>query len=74
MDSTTGARASVPTTFHALGERVLVEQEPGLPPAEAEILQHNFHRPHLVKVSYARRSTAEWIFRSRIAGPVHFPG
>jgi hypothetical protein len=57
------------TTFPDLGAHVLVEREPGLPPVEAEILAHNFHRPHLVKVAYVRSPAAEWIFRSRIAGP-----
>jgi hypothetical protein len=56
-------------TFHDLGQRVLVERELGLPPVEAEILAHNFHRPHLVKVAYRLPQPAEWIFRSRIAGP-----
>jgi hypothetical protein len=56
-------------TFEAIGERVLVKREPGLPAAEAEIVANNWHRPHLVQVAFGRSQRAEWIFRSRIAGP-----
>jgi hypothetical protein len=57
------------SSFPDLGDHVLVAQEPGLPLLAAEILAHNFHRPHLVKVAYGDAGAAEWIFRSRIAGP-----
>jgi hypothetical protein len=55
---------------HGLGEHVLVLRGAGLPAAVAEIVSHNFHRPHLVKVVYASSAAvpAEWIMRSQIAG------
>jgi hypothetical protein len=70
VESTTPVGPGIQTTFPGLGTHVLVERGPGLPPVEAEILAHNFHRPHLVRVAYLRAPAAEWIFRSRIAGPV----
>jgi hypothetical protein len=57
------------TTFEDIGDRVLVALEAGLPAAEAEIVANNWHRPHLVQVSFLRSQAPEWIFRSRIAGP-----
>jgi hypothetical protein len=69
MAQTVPVRGHKPTSFNNLGDHVLIRREPGLPLVEAEIVAHNFHRPHLVKVAYARAQTAEWIFRSRIAGP-----
>jgi hypothetical protein len=54
-------------TYPAIGERVLVARELGLPAAEAEVVANNWHRPHLVKVALSSEN-AEWIFRSRIAG------
>jgi hypothetical protein len=58
------------STFQDIGERVLVAQDRGLPAAEAEIVANNWHRPHLVQVAFGCSETTEWIFRSRIAGPV----
>jgi hypothetical protein len=66
------ARENLPgrtTRFAAVGEHVLVLGAAGLPPLEAEIVAHNFHRPHLVQVAFAPAATPEWIFRSRIADP-----
>jgi hypothetical protein len=63
------AAAGRTTTFEGIGERVLVERATGLPAAEAEIVANNWHRPHLVQVSFLRSQAPEWIFRSRIAGP-----
>jgi hypothetical protein len=56
------------STFHRIGERVFVIRDAGSLPAEAEIVNHNFHRPHLVSVAYLRSRTVEWILRSRITG------
>jgi hypothetical protein len=65
-----GQRAAAhATTFEDIGERVLVTGAAGLPVAEAEIVANNWHRPHLVQVSFLRSQAPEWIFRSRIAGP-----
>ena len=56
---------------YRVGERVLVSQEGGLPPAEAEIIAENEHRPHLVKVKYrGRRGAGGWIARLRITARV----
>lgn len=62
------------STFQSIGDRVLVAQELGLPAAEAEIVANNWHRPHLVQVAFGCSGTAEWIFRSRIAGPAGAAG
>jgi hypothetical protein len=69
MDRPAETHRVVARTFPCLGSHVLVAQAAGLPPVEAEILAHNFHRPHLVKVGHVRAPAGEWIFRSRIAGP-----
>jgi hypothetical protein len=69
MDRAAHVGRVVATTFPDLGSHVLIAQAAGLPPVEAEILAHNFHRPHLVKVGHVRAPAGEWIFRSRIAGP-----
>ena len=56
---------------YRVGERVLVSQEGGLPPAEADITAENEHRPHLVKVKYrGRRGAGGWIARMRITARV----
>ena len=50
---------------------MLVSQEGGLPPAEADITAENEHRPHLVKVKYrGRRGAGGWIARMRITARV----
>jgi hypothetical protein len=63
------ADASICTEFPDIGAHVLVQQASGVSPLKAEILAHNFHRPHLVKVGYGHPGADEWIARSRIAGP-----
>lgn len=56
---------------HTVGDHVLVSQEGGLQPAEAEITGENEHRPHLVKVKYrGRRGAGGWIARGRIIARV----
>ena len=56
---------------YGVGVRVLVSQEGGLPPAEAEITGENEHRPHLVKVKYSGgRGAGGWIARLRITARV----
>ena len=56
---------------YAAGDHVLVSQEGGLEPAEADITRENEHRPHLVKVKYrSRRGAGCWIARGRIIARV----
>lgn len=55
--------------LYGKGERVLVRRDPGLEAVEAEIVANNFHRPHLVKVTYVHTRRAAWIARTRIVGP-----
>ncbi|MCA1699151.1 MAG: hypothetical protein LC790_09735 [Actinobacteria bacterium] len=62
------------TSDYDIGDRVLVIRDPGLEPAEAEILANSDDRPHLVKVKYLRSRTGAWIARARILGPVNATG
>ena len=56
---------------YTVGDHVLVSQEGGLDPAEADITHENEHRPHLVKVKYrGRRGAGCWIARGRIIARV----
>ena len=66
---------------YTAGDHVLVSQEGGLEPAEADITRlepaeaditrENEHRPHLVKVKYrSRRGAGCWIARGRIIARV----
>jgi len=67
MDMAREDRPDRTTRFPDLGEHVLVLGAVGLPPLEAEIVAHNFHRPHLVQVAFSSARAPEWVFRSRIA-------
>ena len=56
---------------YTAGDHVLVSQEGGLDPAEADITRENEHRPHLVKIKYrGRRGAGCWIARGRIIARV----
>jgi len=46
------------TSDYDIGDHVLVIRDPGLEPAEAEILANSDDRPHLVKVKYLRSRPA----------------
>ena len=59
------------TPSYGVGDRVLVSQEGGLPPAGATITGENEHRAHLVRVKYdARRRAGAWIARGRIVARI----
>lgn len=53
---------------YAVGDVVLVARDPGLEPAEAEIVADSQQRPHVVKVIYRRSRNGAWIARTRIVG------
>lgn len=53
---------------YTVGDHILVQRDPGLPPAEAKIVAQSAHRPHIVKVIYRQSRTGAWIARARILG------
>lgn len=53
---------------YKVGDHILVQRDPGLPPAEAKIVAQSAHRPHVVKVIYRQSRTGAWIARTRILG------
>lgn len=63
-------RTPVPADYRC-EDRILVQRDPGLEPAEATIVAESDDRPHLVKVIYEHSRTGAWIARRRIVGYAH---
>lgn len=60
-------RSRTPDAY-TVGDHILVQRDPDLPPAEAKIIAQSAHRPHIVKVVYGQSRTGAWIARTRILG------